>query len=69
MIKKLENTLKKNTTLEAKFNFSDIKDVPGIFNAEVTHKLNKNKVKKGFNNALKDFLDSRNKEGIKKKNS
>ena len=65
LIKKLENTLKKNTTLEAKFSFSDIKDVPGIFNAEVTHKLNISTVKKGFNNALKDFLDSRSKEGIK----
>ena len=65
MIKKLENTLKKNTSLENKISFSDIKDVPGIFNAEVTHKLNISTVKKEFNNALKDFLDSRSKEGIK----
>jgi len=65
LIKKLENTLKKNTSLENKISFSDIKDVPGIFNAEVTHKLNISTVKKEFNNALKDFLDSRSKEGIK----
>ena len=65
LIKKLENTLKKNTTLENKISFSDIKDVPGIFNAEVTHKLNISTVKQEFNNALKDFLDSRSKEGIK----
>ena len=65
LIKKLENTLKKNTTLESKISFSDIKDVPGIFNAEVTHRLNISRVKKEFNNALKDFLDTRSKEGIK----
>lgn len=65
LIKKLENTLKKNTSLENKISFSDIKDVPGIFNAEVIHKLNISTVKKEFNNALKDFLDSRSKEGIK----
>jgi uncharacterized protein (TIGR00255 family) len=65
LIKKLQNTLKKNTTIENKISFSDIKDVPGIFNAEVTHRLNISRVKKEFNNALKDFLDSRSKEGIK----
>jgi len=65
LIKKLENTLKKNTNLDTKIGFSDIKDVPGIFNAEVTHKLNIRTVKKEFKNALKDFLDSRSKEGIK----
>ncbi len=65
LIKKLENTLKKNTSLKNKISFSDIKDVPGIFNAEVTHKLNISTVKQEFNNALKDFLDSRSKEGIK----
>ena len=56
---------KKNTSLKNKISFSDIKDVPGIFNAEVTHKLNISTVKQEFNNALKDFLDSRSKEGIK----
>ena len=65
LIKKLQNTLKKNTSLKNKISFSDIKDVPGIFNAEVTHKLNISTVKQEFNNALKDFLDSRSKEGIK----
>ena len=65
LIKKFENILKKNPSLENKISFSDIKDVPGIFNAEVTHKLNISTVKKEFNNALKDFLDSRSKEGIK----
>ena len=59
LIKKLENTLKKNTSLKNKISFSDIKDVPGILNAEVTHKLNISTVKQEFNNALKDFLDSR----------
>ena len=65
LIKKFENILKKNPSLENKISFSDIKDVPGIFSAEVTHKLNISTVKKEFNNALKDFLDSRSKEGIK----
>ena len=57
--------MKKNTSLKNKISFSDIKDVPGIFNAEVTHKLNISTVKQEFNNALIDFLDSRSKEGIK----
>lgn len=65
LIKKFENILKKNPSLENKISFSDIKDVPGIFKAEVTNKLNISTVKKEFNNALKDFLDSRSKEGIK----
>ena len=69
LMAKLQKTLKRNTSLENKISFSDIKDVPGIFNADITHQLNIKKAKKEFKNALKDFLDSRSKEGIKIRNT
>ena len=68
LLKKLKKTLKENEYLEDRINFNDVKDVPGIFKSEVTHQLNKTKIKSIFNLALKDFIKSRNKEGIKIKN-
>ena len=69
LLKKLIKTLRQNVELGDKINFNDVKDVPGIFNSEIVHQLNKNKVKSEFNIALKDFISSRNKEGIKIKNA
>ena len=69
LLKKLIKTLRQNEELGDKINFNDVKDVPGIFNSEIVHQLNKNKIKSEFNIALKDFISSRNKEGIKIKNA
>ena len=69
LLKKLIKTLRQNVELGDKINFNDVKDVPGIFNSEIVHQLNKNKIKSEFNIALKDFISSRNKEGIKIKNA
>tara|TARA_B100001109_G_scaffold142589_1_gene116069 strand:- start:838 stop:1686 length:849 start_codon:yes stop_codon:yes gene_type:complete len=69
LLKKLIKTLRQNLELGDKINFNDVKDVPGIFNSEIVHQLNKNKIKSEFNIALKDFISSRNKEGIKIKNA
>ena len=69
LLKKLIKTLRQNEELGDKINFNDVKDVPGIFNSEIAHQLNKNKIKSEFNIALKDFISSRNKEGIKIKNA
>ncbi len=69
LLKKLIKTLRQNVELGDKINFNDVKDVPGIFNSEIVHQLNKNKIKSEFNIALKDFIGSRNKEGIKIKNA
>ena len=69
LLKKLVKTLRQNVELGDKINFNDVKDVPGIFNSEIVYQLNKNKIKSEFNIALKDFISSRNKEGIKIKNA
>ena len=69
LLKKLIKTIRQNVELGDKINFNDVKDVPGIFNSEIVHQLNKNKIKSEFNIALKDFISSRNKEGIKIKNA
>ena len=49
-------------------NFSDIKDVSGIFNIETSHSINKKLIKNNFNTALKEFINSRFKEGKKIEN-
>ena len=69
LLKKLIKTLRQNVELGDKINFNDVKDVPGIFNSEIVYQLNKNKIKSEFNIALKNFISSRNKEGIKIKNA
>ena len=49
-------------------NFSDIKDVSGIFNIETSQSINKKLIKNNFNTALKEFINSRFKEGKKIEN-
>ena len=68
LLKKLERSLSKNLTLSEDLKFRDIKDVPGIFKANLIQNTNKKLVKDTFNNALNDFIDSRNQEGLKIRN-
>ena len=68
LLKKLERSLSKNLTLSEDLKFRDIKDVPGIFKANLSQNTNKKLVKGTFNNALDDFVYSRNEEGLKIQN-
>jgi len=68
LLKKLERSLNKNLTLSEDLKFRDIKDVPGIFKANLSQNTNKKLVKGTFNNALDDFVYSRNEEGLKIQN-
>ncbi len=65
LLKKLERSLSKNFTLSEDLKFRDIKDVPGIFKANVVQNTNKKFIKVAFNSALSDFVNSRNEEGLK----
>ena len=49
-------------------NFSDIKDVPGIFNIETSQFIIKRVIKNNFNIALREFIDSTIKERKKIEN-
>tara|TARA_Y100001970_G_scaffold40209_1_gene49548 strand:+ start:903 stop:1739 length:837 start_codon:yes stop_codon:yes gene_type:complete len=68
LLKKLKRSLSKNSTLSEDLKFRDIKDVPGIFKANLVQNTNKKLFKDTFNNALNDFVDSRNEEGLNIKN-
>ncbi len=65
LLKNLKKSIKDNLGIEEHLKFSDIKDIPGILNIESKKKINNIFLKREFNKALKDFTDSRNKEGIK----
>tara|TARA_B000000437_G_scaffold218401_1_gene197580 strand:+ start:635 stop:1471 length:837 start_codon:yes stop_codon:yes gene_type:complete len=64
LLKKLKRSLSKDSTLSEDLRFRDIKDVPGIFKANLVQNTNKKLFKDTFNNALNDFVDSRNEEGL-----
>ena len=64
LLTKLQNSLK-DSQLIGDIQFKDIKDVPGIFKAETTQNVNHNLIKKAFNEAMKNFVTSRNEEGHK----
>ena len=64
----LENALKEAFKNKVNLRFSDIKDIPGIFNTETSESINMRVIKNNFNNALKGFIDSRLKEGKKIEN-
>ena len=68
LLKKFEKSLSKNLTLSEDLKFRDIKDVPGIFKANIAQSINKKLVKGTFKNALNHFIDSRNEEGLKVQN-
>ena len=65
LLKNLKKSIKDNLGIEEHIKFSDIKDIPGILNIETKKKTNNKFIKREFNKALKDFADSRNKEGMK----
>ncbi len=65
LLKNLKKSIKENLGIEEHLKFSDIKDIPGILNIETKKKTNNKFLKREFNKALKDFADSRNKEGMK----
>ena len=65
LLKNLKKTIKDNLGIEEHLRFSDIKDIPGILNIESKKRMNNTFLKREFNKALKDFTDSRNKEGMK----
>ena len=68
LFRMLESSLKELLGNRVKLNFTDIKDVPGIFNIETSQSTNKRLIKNNFNSALKEFIDSRLKEGKKIEN-
>tara|TARA_B100001113_G_scaffold200679_1_gene164422 strand:- start:660 stop:1508 length:849 start_codon:yes stop_codon:yes gene_type:complete len=65
LLKKFEKSLRKHIKFSDALQFRDIKDVPGIFNSEVVYKVNYNLIKKVFNKAMDEFVQSRIEEGIK----
>ena len=68
LFRMLENALKEAFKNKVNLRFSDIKDIPGIFNTEISESINMRVIKNNFNNALKGFIDSRLKEGKKIEN-
>ena len=65
LLKNLKKSIKDNLGIEEHLKFSDIKDIPGILNIESKKSINNTFLKREFNKALKDFTDSRDKEGMK----
>ena len=65
LLKMLQDTAQDALIYKESLKFSDIKDIPGIFNVETDKKTNIRLLKREFNKALKDFTDSRKKEGTK----
>ena len=67
LLKKFKKSLEDGLKFKGDIHFRDIKDVPGIFKLEADKDVNNNLIKKVFNDAIKEFLASRNIEGKKTK--
>jgi uncharacterized protein (TIGR00255 family) len=65
LLKKFKKSLEDGLKFKGDIHFRDIKDVPGIFKLEADKDVNNNLIKKVFNDAIKEFLASRNVEGKK----
>ena len=65
LLKKFKKSLLEGLKFKGDIHFRDIKDVPGIFKLEAAKDVNNNLIKKVFNDAIKEFLASRNIEGKK----
>ena len=65
LLKKFKKSLEDGLKFKGDIHFRDIKDVPGIFKLEADKDVNNNLIKKVFNDAIKEFLASRNIEGKK----
>ena len=65
LLKKFKKSLEDGLKFKGDIHFRDIKDVPGLFKLEADKDVNNNLIKKVFNDAIKEFLASRNVEGKK----
>ena len=65
LLKKFKKSLLEGLKFKGDIHFRDIKDVPGIFKLEAAKDVNNNLIKKVFNDAMKEFVSSRNNEGAK----
>ena len=65
LLKKFKKSLVEGLKFKGDIHFRDIKDVPGIFKLEADKDVNNNLIKKVFNDAMKEFVSSRNNEGAK----
>ena len=65
LLKRFKKSLKEGLQNDGDIHFRDIKDVPGIFKSETTKDLNNTLIKKVFNEALSEFVGSRQIEGTK----
>ena len=65
LLKKFKKSLEDGLKFKGDIHFRDIKDVPGIFKLDADKDVNNNLIKKVFNDAIKEFLTSRNVEGKK----
>ena len=65
LLKEFKKSLKEGLQYNGDVHFRDIKDVPGIFKSELTKDKNNKVVKKVFNEAMIEFISSRNTEGAK----
>ena len=65
LLKKFKKSLEDGLKFKGDIHFRDIKDVPGIFKLDADKDVNNNLIKKVFNDAIKEFLASRNVEGKK----
>ena len=65
LLKKFKKSLEDGLKFKGDIHFRDIKDVPGIFKLDADKDVNNNLIKKVFNDAIKEFLTSRNIEGKK----
>ncbi len=65
LLKKFKKSLKEGLQFNGDIHFRDIKDVPGIFKSEATKNINNRVIKKIFNEAINEFVSSRNIEGAK----
>ena len=65
LLKEFKKSLKEGLKFDGDIHFKDNKDVPGIFKSEEAKDENNKVVKKFFNEALNEFIYSRNTEGEK----
>ena len=65
LLKKFKTSLEKSTIDSSEIKFNDIKNVPGIFQTNMSINLNKKHIKDVFNNALEDLHSSKVSEGKK----
>ena len=68
-ISNIKNFIKNENLVSNELSLRDIKEIPGLLNVTTSSNHGSQNLKKTFNKALNDFLDSRIDEGKKIKNS